>query len=1088
MSSSSRNETNAAKSRVPSTLKRKVGAGSSHSPTKRGSKDSVADNGKKTETDARPTKKARKSKGQSDGSGREVFQSWPEYFHSLFKVFKTINTVLAFVSSRKQLATTFPIIRTSVEALLKQPLELSVVAEIKALLPDLVIFSYIPKNDLRIHDESASKGKRAASPDFSSFARGARTASSGGREHILVLEFVDNLKGQRVNNAGSYNLPPTLTPAGVKKLIERRNERFEGAVNELMLAAKFEDPAALLQKAGREHIPIDPHRIPSESFKAVETTEVPSSKHRPTIEAVIRELQQELWYKGQIIENRIIDEKLGQTDTLLVPSLSANISRALQSSRNITQLYTHQVEAINSIRHLKNVVVSTNTASGKSVIYQVPILTFLEEDPSATAIFVYPTKALAQDQKASLERFVRACSGLEDVAIATYDGDTPQEARAGIRETASVIFTNFDMIHSSMLPYEDLWRRFLKNLKLFVVDELHYYSGLFGSHVAQIMRRFRRICTAIGNPRPLFVSCSATIANPGAHMERIFGIDSHDIEIITKDGAPTGRKNFLVWNPPLVDECDPTSGRRSSLTEATGLMKFLMKRGVRVILFCKIRKVCELAMKTIKADLSSEGRFDILEKTKPYRGGYSQQDRRRIEHDAFNGNLLGIIATNALELGVDIGVLDAVIMLGFPASIASFRQQAGRAGRRARDSLAIFVADTLPVDQHYVNHPEELFDTKLDELVIDLDNRMVLEAHLQCAGHEMPLSLEDDKYFGPLLREICEKQLRKDEDGWLTLTDQVSHSPQISTIPFETYFNSRGEGRQICCGRHNKGQSTRWFATIIEELEISRAIFEIYEGGVFLHQGQPYIVKEVSHDSKIAKLLQADVNWITTPRDFTNKVILDAVDVDTPLWEQESTGLWIDVPKHILDLLRNKRINVAESIHAAEHAFLNCFSLAQELNTECKAPEKEYKATASQRKRPARPAFMLIFYDAIGKSGGIAVKAFDNGLLLSLVLILQLLNPAWKVNNFLAEACGIIEACRCDHGCTHCVQSPACREGNEVSSKLGARLILQGLLGTRINPDEISPLSGIVALDTITDALPVRVIEGLRIERDVTTP
>ncbi|KAG5645882.1 hypothetical protein DXG03_005029 [Asterophora parasitica] len=590
-------------------------------------------------------------------------------------------------------------------------------------------------------------------------------------------------------------------------------------------------------------------------------------------------------------------------------------------------------------------------------------------------------------------------------------------------------------------------------------------------------------------------------------MRNIFGVDADTIEVVTEDGAPSGKKDFLVWNPTYIDENVPSLGRHSSVSEATGLMRFLMKRGVRVILFCKIRKVCELAMKTIRADLSSEGRFDILERTMPYRGGYSREERRRVEQDAFNGRLLGIVATNALELGVDIGVLDAVIMLGFPVSIASFKQQAGRAGRRARDSLVILVADSLPIDQHYVRHSEELFEKSRDDIIVDLDSRPLLEAHLQCAAQEMPLSAEDEKYFGILFKDVCETQLIKDKDGW--------YHTHPKFLPFPSkYISIRGAQEENYAVMN---VTKAGHLTILEEVETSRAMFEVYEGGVvsgnvlmshesiidaqsfakFMHQGLTFVVKEVSHDSKLAKVIRADVNWITSPRDFTNvdaaetyrikeirnslqrafygkvevetkvfgffkirnNVILEAVDLDTPAWERDTTGMWLDVPKSLLQLFKMKGINPAEAIHAAQHAFLNRFAMAQDVRTECKAADKEYRQAETKRKRPAR----IIFYDTVGKGGGVAAKAFDN------------------VNELLQKACKAIETCDCVEGCAACVQSPACREGNLVCSKIGALLVIKCILGLEINEDSV-PFQDVVAHDTVVEAESVRIIDDVQVE------
>ncbi|KAF4604071.1 hypothetical protein EYR38_004493 [Pleurotus pulmonarius] len=886
--------------------------------------------------------------------------TWPEHFQSLFKhdalgqvfkVYEALNTVLAFVSSRKHLATTFPVVRTSVENLIKHPLELVKVAELKALLPDVIKFAYIPKAEHNIHGESR--------PDpFEPSSSTTRIEDDTG--HVLILDFAENSKGKKNQNPGfSLAPPPSLTPTAAKKLVEKRNTLLVQAINDLIAATPSgEDPVALLQSAGRDHIPINPSasRATFSEFSEAVSSQVPDPSHRPSVSSILSELESQSWYRNQIVERRKFDVRDGKTGDLDAP-LSPNIRKALAAARNITSLYTHQATAINALAKGENVIVSTSTASGKSVIYQVPVLRFLEEDASATAIFVYPTKALAQDQRAAMQLLLASCPGLEhiqlhmmvihcrstaQVTIVALNLIPPNLSKPGIREAASIIFTNFDVVS------------------------------------------------------------------------------------ITEDGAPSGHKDFIIWNPPLIDETEPALGRRSSLSEATGLMRYLMKRGIRCILFCK-------AMKTLRADLSAEGRHDILQKTVAYRGGYSPEDRRRIETDAFSGNLLGIVATNALELGVDIGVLDAVIMLGFPVTIASFRQQAGRAGRRAQDALAVLVPDMFPVDQHFLNHPGDLWDGPISDILVDLQSEVILEGGVQ-----------EEKYA-------------------------------VVDVTKDTY------------------------PVIIEEIEVSRALFEIYEGGVFIHQGLTFIVREVSHDTKTAKVIRADVSWTTEPRDFTDvnaaqtyrikalkdspqrsffgkihvytkvfgffkvrhKRILDSVDVETPPWERDSIGMWLDVPKSTLIIMQEADINAAEAIHSAQHAFLNQFAMAADLKTECKAAEKEYKKAESSRKRPAR----LIFYDTPGKGGGVAAKAFDQSYAI------------------LHKAMNTVESCSCDEGCTNCILSPACKENNAVYSKLGALIVLKGILALNIDVKEISKETGPMrGLPTIVEAGPVPVISGVEVE------
>ncbi|KAN0124052.1 P-loop containing nucleoside triphosphate hydrolase protein [Russula decolorans] len=1023
-------------------------------------------------------KRTKKSKSRSEtGETVKAEPQWPDYFKELFKIFKALNTVLAFCTSRKQFATSFNSLRASIEGLLKRPLELEKVAEIKALLPELLTFAYIPANHLKFNGTSQQPDLRK--DIFADYAGGSRPIPYDEDEHVLVLEMDDSMVRKRKSPSNSATLvPDTLNPAAVKLLIEKRNAIFYKAVDELIEAFfDAEDPVALLVASAQEHIPLNTASVGLTG----ELSHIPDPENRQPIDGIIEELQEQKWYMQQIKYRRTFDAKEGSLGTPH-PPLSETTKAALRDARKITTLYTHQTSAIAALSNGKDVIVSTSTASGKSVIYQVPLLRMLEQDKGTKALFIYPTKALAQDQRAALEQLLACCPGLESTFVSTYDGDTPQDERASIRDTASVLFTNIDTIHASILPHEERWRRFLKNLKLVVVDELHYYHDMLGSHVALVMRRLRRICAAVGNRRIRFVSCSATISRPEEHMKAIFGLE--DVEAITEDGAPTGKKEFLLWDCPSASKVDP-------IGESTRLMSYLMKRGVRVILFCKTRKSCELAMKTLRSSLSMEQRYDVLNRVMPYRGGYQPSERRKIEQEAFSGRILGLVATNALELGVDIGVLDAVIVCGFPASLSSFRQQIGRAGRRARDSLAIFVAGGEEPDTRYFAYPDDLFDKPTPELIVNLESELVIEAHLQCAAFEMPLSSDDSCWFGPLTTKICETKLVRDKEGWFHT--HPKHLPYPASG-----LSIRGAEEEKYTVIDVSSTEFGVKGLILEETEISRALFELYEGAIFLHQGKTYIVREINHDSKQARLIRTDVDWLTTPRDFTDvdpiqtwrireikvsprralygkvnrrtivfgyhkirgQTIIDTVWVDMPPYENTTTGMWIDVSKEALDFLGG---GAAAAIHAAAHAFLNQFPMAGDLRTECPVPEKETSKKESSRKRPGR----LIFYDLVGRStGGVAAKAFDHA------------------SDLLFRALEAVSSCDCvdERGCENCTTSSLCRRGNEVSSKRGALVVLRDILGIPLGEAEPEEDTTYRPL-TVAEARGVGVAEGVVVEK-----
>ncbi|SCZ94454.1 BZ3500_MvSof-1268-A1-R1_Chr12-2g03910 [Microbotryum saponariae] len=1092
---------------------------------------------KRPKTTKATTAKTKQAKGNQKESQFIPSVEFPPHFVKLEKTFKALNTVYTFVQTRKSLATTFDILKGSVESLIKRPLEMHDIAQIKSLLPQLVTFAYIDAEMLRIHSTSANpSGHDGAEDDARSrrmkkareldeaYAEAAAQVQEVGGSHnkkesaVLMFSFNDGeLKSsngvgkvitrkwqrkkqekhpqemQRQNSAdgktpvrsSSSDKVPQYSKESMTSLIERRNAKFSAAVSELLVACAAavppEDPVTLLLAATDDNLPVKPGDEDEERKGLAEKREdlefyQRNPDRRPSIEKIVVELMHQKEYRGQIVENghRIFDARKGVYGDLDLP-LSTSVWDALYTTKKITQLYSHQAQAINTLDAGHNVIVSTSTSSGKSLIYQLPALKELEKDHDATAMYIFPTKALAQDQKRALAELLAACGGLEDVKIATFDGDTHREDRDYLRENANIIFTNPDMLHLTILPREQSWRRYFSNLKFVVVDELHYYAGLFGSHVAFIMRRLRRICAAVGNDKVKFISCSATIANPKEHMQTMFGLE--DVMVVDVDGSPTGKKEYLIWNPPFIDDQDPKQGRINNMYEASRIFRFLMDRGIRAIVFCKVRAQCELLMRQVRTDLMVEGRSDMASRVMSYRSGYSAADRRRIEQEMFSGQLLGVIATTALELGVDIGSLDAVITVGFPYTLPGLRQQAGRAGRRNKDSLAMLICDPWPLDQHYARNPDQIFTSPFSELGIDLTNPIVFEAHLQCAADEMPVQIEvDTHYFGPELARVARVRLVVDEEGFYHC--HPKHKPYpAKAVPIRSTEEDSYTIIDISEGRHE----------VMEEIETSRAIFTTYEGAIYHHMGRTFLVREVNHDRKIARVELAQVEWRTRQRDFTNidplepltireitgspctasyglveitsivfgyfktdkrNNILDTVDISSPPFIRRSHGFWIDVPASALEILLLKNLHPAASIHAAEHALMSLTPIVAmctegDVRTECKQPEKEFASMPSSRKRLAR----LILYDSAGMSGGICAKAFDH------------------ISVLIRQAADTIANCRCTEGCPSCVASHMCSGANTIVSKLGALVVLDSILNRPIDIDAIplqKPAQGIV--------------------------
>ncbi|KAI0898512.1 P-loop containing nucleoside triphosphate hydrolase protein [Annulohypoxylon nitens] len=1049
---------------------------------------------------------------------------WPQMFKDLDKTHRALNLVFTFCSTRKHLATTFDTIRSAVESNTKRELTIEDVAAIVALRSDGINFSYVDELMLQTdikgaeRDSTFKSGRlrditvQGPAPDAS--VGGFTGLEELGSHHpdelppsgseVLYFEFIDGDLKRQVQNkkTGEPSNPirrlreedlkmPVYSQKQLTTLIEKRNQKFTNAVSSFINRCVDEnlDPEMILRQEATSYIP-----IPSESTTVTpmpEPSTIPKSipEERKSIPEIIEELKSSSWYTNQIVPDghRVFEAQepvFGELDFLL----SQDMVNALYNAKGITQFYAHQAEAINNLQAGHHVVVSTSTSSGKSLIYQLPVLHALEQDPNTRAIYIFPTKALAQDQKKSLKDMLAYFTGLANVLVETFDGDTPMYDRNQIRDEARVIFTNPDMLHLTILPQEDRWRSFLKNLRYVVVDELHYYNGLMGSHVAFIMRRLRRICAAVGNRKVRFISCSATVANPEDHFKTIFGID--DVHLVDYDGSPSGRKEFLCWNTPYKDPSDPTSGRGNAIAECARLFCQLILRGVRVIAFCRVRKQCEELVTAARSELESLGRPECMARIMGYRGGYTAQDRRRIESEMFEGKLIGIVATTALELGVDIGTLDCVMSLGFPYTIANLRQQSGRAGRRNKDSLSVLVGDCFPTDQHYMQNPDELFTKPNCELQVDLNNMLVLEGHIQCAAYEMPIKpVEDAIYFGKDLSKIAEERLIKDDLGYYHCHDRFRPMPS----KFVAIRDTEDEHFAIVDISHGKN-------VVLEELEASRAFFTIYDGAIFLHQGNSYLVRDFQPERRIAKVEKVVVDWTTQQRDFTDvdpveteairkipgslsrafhgsiritqnvfgyfkvdkkRRILDAVQVDNPPIVRHSKGMWLDVPKLALDILVDRRLHVAGAIHAAEHAIISMMpnfviSLPDDVRTECKSGLKEFARKETSRKRPAR----LTFYDAKGgaNGSGISTKAFE------------------FIDVLLVQALERVQHCHCQTGCPECVCSEFCKEANEVMSKAGSQVIIKALLNMEIDvgalpmgPEDMSP----ALIETVVLAKPV---------------
>jgi len=701
-------------------------------------------------------------------------------------------------------------------------------------------------------------------------------------------------------------------------------------------------------------------------------------------------------------------------------------------------LYSHQVRAIDLARRGRSVAVATGTGSGKSLCFQVPIAEAVLRDPTdATALLLFPTKALAQDQ-------LRSIASLEVPGLvpATYDGDTEPDTRAWVRRHANVILTNPDMLHAGILPNHGRWATFLMRLRYVVLDELHTLRGIFGTHVAHLIRRLRRLCALYGS-NPTFVLGSATVGAPGALASAVCGLD---VEEVVEDGSPRGERLFALWNPPLIENQRGEQVRGSGNVETASLLAGLVAGGYHGIAFTRSRKGAEVVAARAREQLAPE----LAASVRPYRSGYLSSERREIEDELFSGRLRGVSATNALELGIDVGGLDFCILNGFPGTIASMWQQAGRAGRQQQRSLAVLVAGDDALDQWFMAHPTELFSRTPEPVVVNPSNPFVLDPHLACSAYELPLTPADDAWWadGDL------------EDG-------------IRRLVLDDALRLR-EGRAVYAGRERpaagvglRSGTTGEFsivsidddAPLIGTVDAARAFASVHPGAIYLHQGQHYRVETLDVDDSVAWVAAVDPVETTQTRSATSVRIVDAErsvavgaatlslgvvevteqvmgyrrislldgetigdeDLDLPPTCLVTRAFWYTVDPSVLAAAGVRPRAVPGTLHAAEHAGIGMLPLF----TICDRWDVGGVSTALQADT-LRPT--IVIYDGYPGGAGIAELGFAAG------------------RGHLEATLEAIAACPCEAGCPSCVQSPKCGNLNDPLDKAGAVAFLRTVL------------------------------------------
>ncbi len=572
-----------------------------------------------------------------------------------------------------------------------------------------------------------------------------------------------------------------------------------------------------------------------------------------------------------------------EAKTCPVPEIVDERLRSALEARRVRELYTHQHSAFKAVRKKESIVAVTPTASGKTLCYNLPVLQAIAEDPTSRALYIFPTKALAQDQKSELNDIISEM-GI-DIKSFTYDGDTAPAIRQKVRKAGHIVITNPDMLHSAILPNHTKWVGLFENLKYVVIDELHTYRGVFGSHVANVIRRLKRICAFYGS-QPIFICTSATIANPKELAEQLTG---EPIRLIDNNGAPRGRKHFVFYNPPVVNE--PLNIRRSATVEVNKLAREFLKNKIQTIIFARSRVRMEIILSHIQELVKN----DLGPKTiRGYRGGYLPKERRAIEKGLRNGEIIGVVSTNALELGVDIGQLQVCVMTGYPGSVASTWQQAGRAGRRHGEAVIIMVASSTPIDQYIVQNPEYFFERTPESARINPENLIILVDHLKCAAYELPFGAHEP--FGPIEVEDILDYLR--EERVLHYNNGKYHWSSQSFPAANISLRSATQENVVIVDQSDVAN-----VKIIGEMDRLSAMTLLHDEAIYLHEGVQFQVEKLDWEHKKAYVREVDVEYYT---DANLAVQLKVLEIDKTIDREKAAIHYGDVTVNILPTIFKK--------------------------------------------------------------------------------------------------------------------------------------------------------------------------------------